>query len=56
MVVIGLAYLIFEKRLLARSALKGESDSAGDNVLSRILIGIQVSAVPLFHMPSYANG
>jgi phosphatidylinositol glycan class N len=52
MVIIGLAYLIFEKRLLARSALKGETSPAADNALSRILIGVQVYTVPLWHIPS----
>lgn len=42
MAAIGIAYLVFEKRLLVKSALKSDSSSLADNALSRALIGIQV--------------
>jgi phosphatidylinositol glycan class N len=42
MVLIGLLYLIFEKRVLAKTALAGDSTTPADNALSRSLIGIQV--------------
>lgn len=42
MVLIGLLYLIFEKRVLAKTVLAGDSTRPADNALSRSLIGIQV--------------
>jgi hypothetical protein len=39
MIAIGVIYLTFEKRLLSKSGL------AGDNVLSRSLVGVQVRNV-----------
>jgi len=43
MVAIGVLYLIFEKKLLAKSRLAGDSTEVADNSLSRSLIGAQVS-------------
>ena len=42
MVVVGVIYLVFEKGLLAKSQLAGDSTAPGDNILSRSLIGVQV--------------
>jgi phosphatidylinositol glycan class N len=42
MVVIGILYLIFEKKLLLKSKLSGDSTALADNTLSRSLIGVQV--------------
>jgi hypothetical protein len=42
MVAIGIAYLLFEKKLLAKSKLRGESTAPTYDSLSRLLIGIQV--------------
>lgn len=46
MAAIGLLYLVFEGRLLARSAVRGDSKAAADNTLSRVFIGIQVLPPP----------
>lgn len=43
MVVIGVSYLIFEKKLLSKSKLTGDSTLPADNTLSRSLTGIQVN-------------
>jgi len=42
MVLIGVLYLIFEKSLLEKSKLTGDSTAPADNTLSRSLIGVQV--------------
>jgi hypothetical protein len=42
MVALGIAYLLFEKTLLAKSKLPGDSSASADDTLSRSLIGIQV--------------
>lgn len=42
MVVIGCLYLVFEKKLLAKTKLPGETTEVADNTLSRQLIGVQV--------------
>jgi phosphatidylinositol glycan class N len=42
MVLIGVLYLIFETKLLAKSSLEGDSTERADNPLSRALIGAQV--------------
>ena len=42
MAAVGLLYLAFEKKLLAKSRLPGDSMAPADNVLSRSLIGVQV--------------
>lgn len=43
MVAIGIAYLIFEKKVLAKSKLSGDSTAPADDSLSRLLVGVQVS-------------
>jgi phosphatidylinositol glycan class N len=43
MVAIGILYLIFEKKLLRKSMLPGDSTEPAENGLSRSLIGAQVS-------------
>jgi hypothetical protein len=43
MVTIGVLYLVFEKKLLSKSKLAGDSITPADNTLSRSLVGIQVS-------------
>lgn len=43
MVVIGLAYLVFEEKLLSRTKLAVNSTEHAENGLSRALIGAQVS-------------
>jgi phosphatidylinositol glycan class N len=48
MVAIGVLYLIFEKKLLVKSKLVGDSTTPADNVLSRSLVGVQV------HNPTYS--
>ena len=42
MVTVGVLYLVFEKRLLSKTKLAGDSTAPADNALSRALIGIQV--------------
>jgi phosphatidylinositol glycan class N len=42
MAAIGVVYLAFEKKILAKSGLAGDSTAPADNVLSRSLIGVQV--------------
>jgi GPI ethanolamine phosphate transferase 1 len=42
MVVIGILYLSFEKKLLLKSKLSADSTPPADNTLSRSLIGVQV--------------
>jgi hypothetical protein len=42
MVTIGVLYLVFEKKLLSKSKVAGDSTAAADNALSRSLVGIQV--------------
>lgn len=42
MVVVGVLYLAFEKKLLAKSKMTGDSIAPADNLLSRTLIGAQV--------------
>jgi phosphatidylinositol glycan class N len=42
MATIGVIYLTFEKKLLAKSKLAGDSTAPADNVLSRSLVGMQV--------------
>jgi phosphatidylinositol glycan class N len=42
MVAIGVAYLAFEKRILAKSGLQRDSVAPANNEISRALIGIQV--------------
>lgn len=43
MVLVGIIYLVFEKKILVRSKMDGDSTAPADNLLSRTLIGIQVS-------------
>lgn len=43
MVAIGIAYLLFEKSLLAKSKWSGDSTAPADDRISRSLIGIQAS-------------
>ncbi len=43
MVVIGVTYLVFEKKLLGESKFHGESTEPADSSLSRSLIGAQAS-------------
>lgn len=42
MVVIGITYLVFEKKLLTKSKLASDSTAPADDNLSRSLVGIQV--------------
>lgn len=42
MVLIGVIYLAFETKLLAKSGFQGESTEPARQVLSRVLIGAQV--------------
>jgi GPI ethanolamine phosphate transferase 1 len=42
MVVIGITYLIFEKKFLTTSKLASDSTAPAENTLSRSLVGIQV--------------
>lgn len=43
MVAVGVLYLAFEKILLAKYKMAGDSTAPADNLLSRSLIGAQVS-------------
>lgn len=47
MVIIGVLYLIFEKKLLTTSKMKGDSTKTADNSLSRSLIGLQIGFIVL---------
>ncbi|KAF8855250.1 GPI ethanolamine phosphate transferas-like protein [Acephala macrosclerotiorum] len=47
MAAIGIAYLIFEKKLLAKSKLSGDSTAPADDSLSRLLIGVQIGFIIL---------
>jgi len=42
MVLIGVLYLVFEKKILVQSKMAGDSTAPADNLLSRTLVGIQV--------------
>jgi phosphatidylinositol glycan class N len=42
MVLVGVVYLLFEKSLLQRSKMAGDSTAPADNSISRALIGVQV--------------
>jgi hypothetical protein len=42
MVAVGVFYLAFERKLLAKSRMSGDSTAPADNLLSRSLIGAQV--------------
>jgi phosphatidylinositol glycan class N len=46
MTAVGVIYLAFEKQLLAKSGLRGDSTAPANNVLSRSLIGVQVRKAP----------
>lgn len=54
MAAIGVIYLTFEKKLLAKSSLAGDSTAPADNVLSRSLVGVQVRNV-LTHAQAASN-
>lgn len=43
MVMVGIVYLVFEKKILVQSKMDGDSTAPADNFLSRTLIGIQVN-------------
>ena len=45
MAAIGVIYLMFEKKLLAKSGLAGDSTLPAEEVLSRSLVGVQVRNV-----------
>lgn len=47
MIIIGVAYLIFEKRILQSSKLPGDSTEPADDSLSRSLIGAQIGFIAL---------
>ncbi|CZT03825.1 probable GPI ethanolamine phosphate transferase 1 [Rhynchosporium graminicola] len=47
MVAIGIAYLIFEKQLLQKTKLPGDSTVPAEDSLSRSLIGIQIGFIVL---------
>ncbi|KAK6598334.1 GPI ethanolamine phosphate transferase 1 [Botrytis cinerea] len=47
MVVVGVLYLAFEKKLLAKSKMTGDSIAPADNLLSRTLIGAQIGLIVL---------
>jgi phosphatidylinositol glycan class N len=42
MVAVGVFYLAFERKLLAKSRMSGDSTAPADNLFSRSLIGAQV--------------
>lgn len=42
MALVGIVYLVFEKRILVKSRMAGDSTKPADDLLSRILVGIQV--------------
>lgn len=47
MVLVGLIYLVFEKRILGKSAFKGDSTAPPSNALSRTLVGVQIGLIIL---------
>ncbi|QSZ33112.1 hypothetical protein DSL72_002698 [Monilinia vaccinii-corymbosi] len=47
MVAVGALYLSFEKKLLAKSKMAGDSIAPADNLLSRSLIGAQIGLILL---------
>ncbi|EDN91722.1 hypothetical protein SS1G_07582 [Sclerotinia sclerotiorum 1980 UF-70] len=47
MVAVGVLYLAFERKLLAKSKMAGDSIAPADNLLSRSLIGAQIGLVIL---------
>ncbi|RFU35635.1 hypothetical protein B7463_g668, partial [Scytalidium lignicola] len=47
MVMVGILYLVFEKKLLMKSALISDSTSPADSTLSRALVGAQIGLVIL---------
>ncbi|ESZ95716.1 phosphatidylinositolglycan class N [Sclerotinia borealis F-4128] len=47
MVAVGVLYLAFEKNLLAKSKMAGDSIAPADNLLSRSLIGAQIGLIVL---------
>ena len=47
MVMIGLGYMAFEKKILGRAKFQGDSTAPADSLLSRILIGVQVGLIIL---------
>lgn len=42
MALVGVLYLVFEKNILAKTKLQGDSTAPADDLLSRSLIGFQV--------------
>jgi len=53
MVVIGISYLLFEKKLLAKSKVARDSITPANNTLSRSLIGLQVRFSIYLVSPAY---
>lgn len=49
MVAVGVLYLIFQRKLLAKSALKGDSTAPANDNVSRALVGIQVNHLTMAH-------
>ncbi|TVY83862.1 GPI ethanolamine phosphate transferase [Lachnellula suecica] len=47
MALIGVTYLIFEKKLLTKSKMANDSTAPADNTLSRALVGIQIGFIVL---------
>ncbi|KAH8659058.1 GPI ethanolamine phosphate transferase-like protein [Tricladium varicosporioides] len=47
MVAIGVLYLVFEKRLLGKSNLVGDSTAPANDLISRSLLGIQIGLIIL---------
>lgn len=45
MSAVGILYLIFQKKLLAKSGMTGDSTKPADDLLSRSLVGIQVGLI-----------
>lgn len=46
MVMVGVLYLTFEKKVLVKSRMLGDSTQPADNTISRCLIGVQVWIYP----------
>lgn len=42
MTFVGIIYLVFEKRILSKTKLEGDSTAPADDLISRTLVAIQV--------------
>ena len=50
MVAVGIFYLIFQKELLGKAKLAGDSTAPANDFVSRILLGVQVCNEAMFSL------